>query len=178
MSFDLDQFFYGHSLFLQLSSARRENYRSLHSLTETLDKVVIKHVETRWLSMKQVAVCEVEQWDNLIEYFLKFLPKQKDAFRKIKKTARYQRLVEALEDSITLAYVSFCAFIARGFEMLLLPFQSDRPMIHLLYPEMQSLLRNLMMKFIRAKYLTEESTALGLHTTQVNNEKKQGIKQN
>ena len=39
--------------------------------------------------MKQVAARVVEQWDNLTEYFLKFLPKQKGAFRKIKKTARY-----------------------------------------------------------------------------------------
>ena len=56
--------------------------------------------------------------------------------------------------------------------MLLLPFQSDRPMIHLLYPEMQSLLRNVMMKIIRPKHLTEESAALGLHTVPVKNEKK------
>ena len=68
--------------------------------------------------------------------------------------------------------MSFCAFIARDFEMLLLLFQSDRPVIYLLHPEMQSLLRNLMMKFIRPKYLTEESAALGLHTVQANNEKK------
>lgn len=55
---------------------------------DTLDKF-IKHVETKWLSMKQVAVHDVEQWDNLTEYFLKLLPKQKEAFRKIKKTAWY-----------------------------------------------------------------------------------------
>ena len=90
--------------------------------------------------MKQV-VRVAEQRDNLAEYFLKFLPNQKDAFRKIMKTARYQRIAEPLEDSIILAYVSFCAFIAtQNFEMLLLPFQSDRLMIHLLHPEMQSLL--------------------------------------
>ena len=53
--------------------------------------------------------------------------------------------------------------------MLLLPFQSDRPMIHLLYSEMQLLLQNLMMTFMRPKYLTEDSAALGLHTVQVNN---------
>ena len=39
--------------------------------------------------------------------------------------------------------------------MLLLPFKSDWPMIYPLYPEMQSL-RNLMIKFIRPKYLTED----------------------
>ena len=79
-------------------------------------------METKWLSRKQVAVRVVEQWGSLTEYFLKCFPKQKDAFREINKTARYQRIVEALEDTITLADVSFCAFIARDFEMILLPF--------------------------------------------------------
>ena len=37
--------------------------------------------------MKQVAVRVVKQRDNLTEYFLKFFPKQKDAFRKIKKSS-------------------------------------------------------------------------------------------
>ena len=172
MSFDLGQFFMDIHFFFNLSNARREDYRRLHLLTDTSDKFVIRHVETRWLLMKQVAVRVVEQWDNLTEYFLKFLTKQKDdTFRKIKKTARYQRIAKALEDSVTLAYVSFCDFIARDFKMLLLPFQSDRPMIHLLYPEMQSLLQKLKMKFICPKYLTEESTSLGLRTIQVNNEK-------
>ena len=35
-----------------------------------------------------------------------------------------------------------------------------------------------MVKFISPKYLTKESTALGWHTVQVNNDKKQSIKQN
>ena len=172
MSYELDQFFTDIHFFFKLSSARREDYRSLHTLTDNLDKFVIKHVLIRWLSMKHVAIRVVEQWDNLTEYFLEFLPKQKDAFRKIKETTRYQRISEALEDSITLAYVSFCAFVARDFEMFLLPFQSNRPTIHLLYPEMQSLLQNLMLKFIRPKYMGEESPALGLHTMLVNNEKR------
>ena len=175
VSFNLDQVFMDSHFFFKLSNAWREDYQGLRSLTDTLDKFVIKHVETRWLSMKQVAVRIVEQWDNLTEYFLKFLPKQKDTFRKIKKTARYQRIAVVLEDSITLVYVSFCAFIAQDFEMLLLPFQSDRSMIHLLYPEMQSFLQNLMMKFNRPRYLTEESTARGLHIVQVYNKKRHKV---
>ena len=51
-------------------------------------------------------------------------------------------------------------------------------MVHFLHLEMQSLLRNLMMRFIHLKYLTEDSTAFLLYTVQVNNRKKQGIKQN
>ena len=40
--------------------------------------------------------------------------------------------------------------------MLLLLFQSDRPMIHLWYLEIQPLLRKFMVKFISLKYLTKE----------------------
>ena len=122
MSFNLGHFFTDIHFFFKLSSARREDQQSLQSLTDTFDKFVIKRVEAKWLSRKQVAVRVVEQWGSLTEYFLKCLPKQKDAFREINKTARYQRIAEALEDTITLADVSFCAFIARDFEMILLPF--------------------------------------------------------
>ena len=88
MPFDLDQFFTNIYFFFKLSTARREDYQSFHSLKDTLDKFARKHVGTRWLSMKQVAFRVVVQWGNLTEYFLKFLPKPKDVFRKIKKTAR------------------------------------------------------------------------------------------
>ena len=122
MSFNLGHFFTDIHFFFKLSSARREDQQSLQSLTDTFDKFVIKRVEAKWLSRKQVAVRVVEQWGSLTEYFLKCFPKQKDAFREISKIARYQRIAEALEDTITLADVSFCAFIARDFEMILLPF--------------------------------------------------------
>ena len=40
VSFDLDQFFTEIQFFFKLSSTRREDYRSLHSLTNTLYKFV------------------------------------------------------------------------------------------------------------------------------------------
>ena len=172
MSFDLDSFFIDLHFFFKLSSARREDYSNLHSLTDTMDKYAMKHVETRWLSMKFVAVRVVEQWGNLAEYFLKFLPKDKKTFRTIKETKRYQQIHDALSDNFTLATVSFCAFAARDFEMFLLPFQSDIPMIHMLYPEMTNLLRNLMTKFIRSKYIDEMAPQLGLHTLNVDDKTK------
>ena len=45
MSFDLNQFFTDIHFFFKLSSAWREDYKSLHSLTGTSDKFVIKHVD-------------------------------------------------------------------------------------------------------------------------------------
>ena len=66
-----------------LPSARREDYASLHVFTDTLDVFAIKHVESRWLTMKYVALRTVEQWANLQEYFMKFLPKQNRFYKVI-----------------------------------------------------------------------------------------------
>ena len=44
--FDLDQFFTDIHFLFGLSSIRREDYRGLHFLINTLDNFVIKHVET------------------------------------------------------------------------------------------------------------------------------------
>ena len=55
---------------------------------------------------------------------------------------KLQRIVETLKEKVTLAYVSFCAFVTRDFEMSLLPFQSESPV-------MQLIMKNLINKFIR-----------------------------
>ena len=169
MSYDVDQLFTDLHFFFKLSSARREDYNSLHTLTDVLGKFAKKHAETRWLSMKFVAVRVVEQWVNLTEYFLKFLPKQK-GFRQVEKTERYQRIRDSLQEDVTLAYVAFTAFVSSDFETFLLPFQSSKPMIHVLYTEMERLLGSLLNKFIKSKYI-KEPPVLGLHTLGVTKEK-------
>ena len=44
----------------------------------------------------------------------------------------YKRICAALQDPLTEAYTSFCAYSTTEFEDLLLQFQSDEPRIHLL----------------------------------------------
>ena len=65
------------TFFFKLSSARSEDYASLDSMTEIAVQYAKQHTEIRWLSMKSVAVRLLEQYDNIKEYFLKFLPKVK-----------------------------------------------------------------------------------------------------
>ena len=99
------------------------------------------------------------------------MPKDKDTFYAVKKTDRYERIVQALQDEFTLAYVSFCAFVTCDFENFLLPFQSEEPKIHILYAEMCKLLKSLMSKFIRKKCLS--STPLeDLHKLNVTKEER------
>jgi len=117
-----------------------------------------KHAETRWVSMKYVALRCLEQWKNLKEYFLKFLPKQKNFKREVEKTQRYLRIKTALSDNITEAYVSFVAFVAHDFQEFLVPFQSTEPMIHLLCPSLCKLMSTLQRKFVKKSKLSDDIT--------------------
>ena len=73
LDFDVDEFFYD-NFFFKHSSARRGDYASLEETTEMAARYALQHSETRWLSMKYVAVRIMQQWKNLKEYFLKFCP--------------------------------------------------------------------------------------------------------
>ena len=60
----------------------------------------------------------MKQVDNLIEYFLKFLSSKKMPSKNQENcqvSEKYQKVAEALEDSIILAFMPFCAFIALDF---------------------------------------------------------------
>ena len=83
--------------------------------------------------MKIVGVCCLEQYVNLKEYFLTFLPKQKGFNSTVAKTTRYQRIKAVLVEPMSEAYLSFMVFAVQDFESFLRRFQYDQPMIHILY---------------------------------------------
>ena len=80
--------------FFKYSAARREDYKDLESLTNETTHFVLKHCQTRWLSLDKVLVRIIEQVANLKVYFLEFLPKQPRFKEKngIQQTERYQRI--------------------------------------------------------------------------------------
>ena len=117
-----------------------------------MQKKTKKHCHTRWLSLKFVTAWLLEQWENLTEYFLKFLPKQKIFKGTIKETSRYKRIIEVIQSDLAQHYLAFCAFSSQDFEEFLLKFQSEQPVINLLYSSMEKLLF-LMQKFVTKKYL-------------------------
>ena len=155
-TFHLDVFFIDIHSFFKFSSIRREDYTSLESVTGVVVEYTKKFAETHWVSMKYVAVRCLKQWSNLKEYFLKFLPKQKNFKGEIENIARYTHLRTCFADPTMEAYVAFVAFVVQDFEAFLLPFQSKDPMIHLLYPTMHSLLYGLQRKLIRGAKLSLE----------------------
>ena len=52
-----------------------------------------KHVDVRWLTLSQ-AIAEYLEWDGLLEYFLKTLPKQQS---NVAKVPRYTRIKKHLD---------------------------------------------------------------------------------
>ena len=101
----------------------------------------MQHTETRWLTMKYIAVRILQQWKNLKEYFL-FLPKESNFKSTVANTDRYKTICAALQDPLTEAYMSFCAYSTTVFEDFL-KFQSDEPRIYLLYSSMCKLVSKL-----------------------------------
>ena len=90
---------------------------------------------------------------------MKFLPKQKTFKSTVANTERYTRLKGTMTSTETEAYLSVMTFASQEFESFLRQFQFEQPMIHLLYPAMVELIRTIMTKFIRRKYLqTDEGT--------------------
>ena len=155
-SFNLDDFFQDLHFFFKRSSARREDYKSLECVTGVTGEYMKRHAETRWVGMKYVALRVLEQWQNITNYFLEFLPRQKNFKREVEKTQRYNRVKAALKEPLMEAYVSFVAFLAHDFEEFLIPFQTVEPMIHLLYPALCRLMNALQMKFVKSSKLSTD----------------------
>ena len=109
-------------------------------ITGVVGKYEKKYFSARWLSLKFVAVQLLEQWENLAEYFLKFLLKQKSLKGTIKETSRYKTIIEVIKSDLAQHYLAFCAFSSQDFEEFLLKFQSEQPVIHLLYSSMEKLI--------------------------------------
>ena len=153
--FDIETFVNDTNFFFKLSAARRQDYKLMEIFTDIEAKYVMKHIASRWLSIKRPVLRILDQWDNLNEYFLIFLPKQSNFQSQIKVTARYKRIVEFLKHPTSKASLCFIAFIAHEFEEYLTQMQADEPMIHTMYEKMSSLVYNLMKKFLTRSSITE-----------------------
>ena len=71
---DLDEFVIDLHFFFQLSAARREDFRAVSAITLVTAHYLLKHCESRWLSIEKVLVRVMEQFPNIKTYFLDTLP--------------------------------------------------------------------------------------------------------
>ena len=147
---NLDQIAIDLHFFFKHSATRREDYVSVSSITDVTSQFVLKHCQSRWLSLDRVLVRIVEQFKNLKEYFLVKLPSLPGFTGKngIRETDRYQRVRKALTDPKTKIYMSFIINLAQNFKDFILPLQSVEPKIHLLYDKSTKLISDVALRFI------------------------------
>ena len=169
---DLDQFAIDLHFFLKLSSARREDFRKMSSITDVTVHYLLRHCQTRWLSIERVLVRIIEQFENIRTYFLVELPKLPGFKGKgIGSTERYKRINSLLNNKDLLPCMTFVVFVSQDFRKFMLPLQTSAPMIHVLHSMEMKLIQNLISKFLDPKYIKNEEQTQFLsvkHTKQLN----------
>jgi hypothetical protein len=143
-----DEFATDVHFFLKYSAARREDYQCIEEVTQETAKFFLKHVSSRWLTIGPVAQRLLDQWGNLCEYFLKFLPSQKSQEKHL-NTDRYKRIHAALKNPVMPSFLAFLIFTHKYFENFSLCFQSESPKIHVLYEEINNLIRSVMTQVLK-----------------------------
>ena len=89
----MDQFAVDIHFSFQLSAACRADYKSMAKIADVAE-YALKHSTTRWVSLRKVLVRLIEQYDNLKEYFLRFLPTSSSFKASVEKSKLYERICE------------------------------------------------------------------------------------
>ena len=136
---DIEKFLVNVHGFFKLSTARREDILAIRELFEENDQFFLRFVSSRWLSTGPVAERLVEHWASLREYFLTFLPNQRDqSSKEATDTVRYQEIVQFLKpgkDVKNLARIQFLIHLCKLNKHFLLVFQREKPEIHMVFLE-------------------------------------------
>jgi hypothetical protein len=137
------------------SSARREDYISAaNSINEPYSRFLSRFVVTRWIEVGPVIERIVEQWNTIKEYFLTYLP---TIDKKIELNDKYVRIKSFITDKSTLAKFHFILFLYQTiFKKVLVWFQQEQTLVHLLYGECCNLLRNIMLSFVKEELLKDK----------------------
>lgn len=99
-------------------------------------KKLIKHVPTRWLTLKDSCERVLELFDALENYFLVFIPKN---ISTLLHTTSYKNKVAFLKSPTLKAELNFVISSASIYYSFSKRFQTTEPLVHILYDELQKL---------------------------------------
>ncbi len=142
----LDIFYY-----FKYSAVKKEQFQEIQQLFNVANHTFLKHVHTRWLSMGASNDRLLEQLIPLKEFFLKNVSNQQ---LKGDKT-RYDRICNSLRDTTLLPTMLFVKSVTTMFHHFETSFQSECPMVHVLYSELVSLVRNLLKRFMKSDVVND-----------------------
>ena len=111
---------------------------------------VLFFIICRWEEDRTVADCLVEIWKHIVAIVnhWKKLPKSKRT-----KSKSYEHLQSAVEDLPTPAELQLFSFFASLFELFLVMYQTDQPLISYMYNDLQKLLRKSVLLIVKPDLL-------------------------
>ncbi len=103
-----------------------------------------------------MCLIDAELWEPLHEYFLMFLPGNQQL--QIQNNERYERIKLTLTSYVIKIRLQFVLFLCETiFDRFLTLFQQEAPLIHILYSELSSLYRLILLQFVVHDYVGDKS---------------------
>lgn len=137
-------------------SGRKEDFKELQENLGLEVHAFIKHIQVRWLTLLPAIGRVLEQLEALKKYFKDLPSVDKGAERR----NRYIRIRRKIDDEknmrIQMEFLLSIGEIFKKFETL---FQSQGPLIHILYESLMDLVSTLMRRFLRADIVNNKTWA-------------------
>ena len=120
------------------STKRKNGLLSYCTFCDQEYRAIVRHVTTRWLSLEIAIERILKQFASLVSYFKSEEESQ----------ARFRRLRALFDDPITELYLLFFQSTLPAFTHANKLLQREEPLVHVLQPQLVSLLISILQKFI------------------------------
>ena len=160
LAFDLHSWF-------KIAPCKRDDF--MHVAAELQDKEIFqvfsrnealfyRHIETRWLTLVPSLQKVEERWVQCREYYLVYLPSCQQFNKTTATNKRYIRIKDNfLKENFLLIQIAFLIDVSTPFTRFLRYFQSQEPLIHIVYKEMKNLLLTVMKRFLKAEIVNKKT---------------------
>lgn len=130
-------------IFLYLRYAKAsESFSDVQKMLEMRPLKFLRRVESRWLQICEV-VTRFKELLPALKTFFANLPKQEQVKDRVK------RIRKVLDSPDTVLYVEFVLHVLKPLQVFEKMFQTNEPIIHLIYPKMMDLISSVCLSFIR-----------------------------
>lgn len=147
MPFNVDEVLVDTYYYFDKSSKRQEGLEQFQE--EVKHQKILKHVSTRWLSVRRCIERLLENWDALKLFF--HSQKETSATKTAASTtqARLDRLCEFFKSPTNRLYCLFLSHALQLFDTLNLQLQNEAPQVHVLHSLLHKFLRDCLMRFVK-----------------------------
>ena len=132
--------------FFKISSARREDFKFIQ-VEEVETHIFLRHVPSRWLTLGPVVDRLIEQWEPLQKYFTDLANKDP---KNAPTSSAFKRSCTRLQNKQTLVELHFLQSVMPLYHSFLELFQTEAPLVHVLYEELCWLVYMMMGRYVKA----------------------------